>query len=275
MSNAHDRHVAYLDRVRERGRLAHAYLFYGPDSESMMQIAKDLAKVLLCPVAMYGGLASIHHGVCKECTAVDTDMHPFVVRLDLAHTLVSKKEARKDIPIDDIRELKRLFSLTTPGGGWRVAVIGQADTMSRDAGDAFLKLLEEPGERTLFILIAGQRESVSATIRSRSVSLSFGTAMPVEEKMRTTVRTALNGGIPELLALSEKVSQDALTRASAITAVISLLRAKMHAVSAGDERLKLARRLIRVLDIATILETTNVNSRLALDVMFLGAVRDV
>ena len=93
--------------------------------------------------------------------------------------------------------------------------------------------------------------------------------------MRTTVRTALNGGIPELLALSEKVSQDALTRASAIIAVISLLRAKMHAVSAGDERLRMARRLMRVLDIATILETTNVNCRLALDAMFLGAVRDV
>ena len=275
MTVRYERQLQYLQRVRERGRLAHAYLFYGPDSESIMRIAKDFAKTLVCSKSDYGGLASIPHGACKECVAVDADVHPFVVRLDLAHTLVSKKEARKDIPIGDIRELKRLFSLTIPDGGWRVAIIGQADTMSRDARDAFLKLLEEPGERTLFVLIAGQRESVPATICSRSVPLSFGTAAPVEEKMKISMRTALNSGIPELLALSEKVSQDALTRASAIIAVISLLRAKMHAVSAGDERLRMARRLTRVLDIATILETTNVNCRLALDAMFLGAVRDV
>lgn len=280
--------MKYLERVRSRGRLAHAYLFYGPDAEGMMRIAKTLVKSLRCPDYIgstsivhehrlnYGGEDSIVNGhVCGECAAVDADTHPDVVLLDLEHSLTSGKETRKKIPIDDIHELKRRFSLAAAGNAWRVAIIRQIDTMSGDAADAFLKLLEEPGAQTLFILINDSRESVAPTIWSRTVHIGFfgGDDGGADEKMRAAVRAALASGIPEALALSEEVAGDAALWTAAIRAALDMLRARMRAVPASGERVQASRRISRVLDIATIAETTNVNARLAMDAVFLESIR--
>ncbi|OGZ97160.1 MAG: hypothetical protein A3B34_02705 [Candidatus Sungbacteria bacterium RIFCSPLOWO2_01_FULL_54_21] len=274
MNSAHAPNIAYLDRVMARDRLAHAYLFCGPDGAGMMAIAKAIAKALAHPSGRDDVSIGTADDGCPVCAAIDANTYPDAILLDVTHSLTSQKEARKEIPIDDIRELKRIFSLAPAGGAWRVAIIGQADTMSWDAADAFLKLLEEPGERTLFILTVSHRESVPATIRSRTVILDFFDRPRTEEKVAALVRRAVAGGIPDVLALSEKIAGDPPVRSAAIAVVQDLLRANMHAAQTPDDRSRLARRLARVLDVATILETTNVNARLALDVLLLDSMRD-
>lgn len=273
-----ERQIRYLDRVMARGRLAHAYLFYGPDEAGMLAVAKAIAKMLCCtsvrsstPNSYVGGdvlVANAGDG-CRECAAIDAGAHYDVILLDLAHSLAPVKEKRKEIPIDDIRELKRRFSLSAPGEHWRIAIINQADTMSSEAANAFLKLLEEPGERTLFILITSARDLIAPTIASRAVPIRFAAAADSgDEKMRLAVEKALERGIPETLAFAEKVISDAAMRSRAIHAVIGFLRAKLHSAAPAD-RLRLGRHISRALELAEIIETTNVNSRLALDVMLL------
>lgn len=275
MIRGYERQITYLERVRARGRLAHAYLFYGPDRCGILAIAKSLIKGLYCP--NYGGETSLVKAGdgCRECAAVDADTHPAVILLDLEHSLTSEKETRKKIPIDDIHELRRRFSLAAAGGAWRVAIVHHADTMSEDARDAFLKLLEEPGAQTLFILITDARESVSPTIRSRAVPLGFfgGDVAGADDTMKGATRIALSSGIPEALALSERIAGDAAARTAAIRAVLDLLRARIYAARASGDRVEAARRISRVLDIAAAAETTNVNARLAMDAIFLESMR--
>ncbi|MBI4225038.1 MAG: AAA family ATPase [Candidatus Sungbacteria bacterium] len=174
----HERQVAYLERARENGKLAHAYLLYGPERVGKLAVAQEFAKRLGAEIVL----------------------------IDREHTLVSKKDERRDIPIEDIRELKRMWTLTPGNGAWRVLIINDAEHMSDQAANAFLKLLEEPGAQTVIFLIASSRDLLMPTIISRAVNISFSLVpdavlreylLGVHEKVDLLL--ALAGGRPGVL----------------------------------------------------------------------------
>lgn len=272
----HGRWMTYLDRVMARGRLGHAYLFFGPDEAGLLAAAQGVAKALICRDIKTVAAGITGHGACDACGRIDVGTHPDAVMLSTSHSLTSAKEGRKEIPIDDIRELKRRLSLAAPGDTWRVVIIHSADTMTRDAADAFLKLLEEPGARTVMVLTAPTRFSVPETIRSRAVPLSFpaAPATPIDAKVAVAARAAISGGVLELLVWSSAVAGDAAERTASAHAVMRHVRDRMLAGTAED-RVRDARRLGRMLDIVMALYATNVAPRLALDALFLTAVYDL
>jgi DNA polymerase-3 subunit delta' len=300
----HERQLTYLQKVIERGRLAHAYLFYGPERVGKFTAAKWLVKKLQCEK---GGC-----GDCSDCRLIENNSYPYVTLLDIEHTLTSEKEERKEIPIDDIRELKRIFSLTPLQGRWRIAVINQAEKLNYHAANAFLKLLEEPGSRTLFILITADKESVLPTIASRSIPIRFsplpdnaireflktrlsetalledivkfsagrpGVAVGLAEDREAFLRerhlaseigSMLKGGAPQALRLSQRISENRVLRQKAVEYLIrALLRALRE--SEAEKRGIWTESIKRVNYIADLLESANLNPRLALDVMFLAA----
>lgn len=315
----HERQMKYLDTIIERGRLAHAYLFYGPEHVGKLTVAKWLAKKLHCDK---GGCE-----VCYDCRMIGSDSHPYVTLLDTEHTLLSKKvprlegrdggtmglaKERKEIPIDDIRELKRLFALTPAGGGWRAVIINEAEKMSTEAANAFLKLLEEPGSRALFILITEDRESVLPTIASRALPMRFsplpdnairafletkvkdallredivkfaagrpGVAVGLaenkeaflrERRLAAAVGAVCRGGTLAALRLSERIAEDRVRRGKAVEYLIRALRRDLREES-SEKRGISVEKLKKVNYIAALLDTTNVNPRLALDAMFFAA----
>lgn len=168
----HERHIRYLERVLKKGRVAHAYLFTGPEGVGRRTVAKALARALVCRVspAKVGGC-----GVCAECCAVEAERHPALHILDVAHWLVppKKEESRTKISIDDIHEMRRRFSFAPRAREWRIALIDGAEAMSGDASGALLKVLEEPGERVLFLLMTAHPELVLPTIISRTEVVRF------------------------------------------------------------------------------------------------------
>ncbi len=78
-----------------------------------------------------------------------------------------------NIFIEDIREIIRNASLTTFSGGYRFFVIVQAERMTDEANQAFLKILEEPNPENIFILITEHKNMLIETIRSRGTSIYF------------------------------------------------------------------------------------------------------
>jgi DNA polymerase-3 subunit delta' len=184
--------MRYFDRVITSGRIAHAYLLHGPDRVGKRATAYAVATALVCPGFAGRGVSVADAGDgCGICRAVASGAHPDITVLDRERTLVSDKETRKAIPIEDIRELKRRFSFASVGDSWRIAIIDEVDTMSRDAQVAFLKILEEPGPRTLFFLIASSRDAVAPTIVSRAMSILFS---PVPDSILAPyVRVSLPG----------------------------------------------------------------------------------
>ena len=161
-----DRILAQLKGAMRQGRLAHAYLFLGPEGVGRASVARALAAALNCARPLPDGDAC---GDCPSCRRLNAGTHPdFLV--------ISPEEAKSQIGIEQIREFRRLTSYPPFEGGWRVALIKPAEAlnaMNDAAANALLKTLEEPPQRHLLILTAGVEADLLPTVVSRCQNLSF------------------------------------------------------------------------------------------------------
>jgi len=102
------------------------------------------------------------------------------------------------IRIDPVRALVDWLQLTAQGGGYRAALLLGADTMNRNAANALLKTLEEPGERGLLVLVADRVAALPATVRSRCQLL----VLPAGE--RAVALDWLAGRVPDPVAALDR-----------------------------------------------------------------------
>jgi DNA polymerase-3 subunit delta' len=160
--------VQLLQRSLDRGRLAHAYLFSGHDVEELERAAATLAKVLNCasPVRSKSGAAIDSCDKCDCCHRIDTANHPDV-------QWVRAESKSRIITIEQIRELLQTVNLKPTFDGYKIAVIVAADRLRQEAANAFLKTLEEPPQRTIFILLTTDVSRILETILSRCLRLNF------------------------------------------------------------------------------------------------------
>src|SRR3954469_21663499 len=156
--------VRSFDGAGRKGRLGHAYLFVGPAGVGKHTLARELARALLCETPSKALQAC---GRCAGCTLVDAGTHP-----DLSVT--ARPDDKVDLPIELIRELIEHLSLKPARGGRKVAILDDADDLSADAANAFLKTLEEPPPGSILILIGGPTpERQFSTILSRCQVVPF------------------------------------------------------------------------------------------------------
>lgn len=171
-----------LDTARQwlgsRDRFAHAWLLYGMPGIGKTAFALAGAASLLCEQPRQG----LACGQCAACGWVASGNHPDLRRVrpdavaqaegeqegaeDTA-TAESGKTASKDIRIEQVRRLSTWFNTATHRGGWRVAVIYPAQAMNHVTANALLKVLEEPPEHTLFLLVADAPAQLLPTLVSR------------------------------------------------------------------------------------------------------------
>lgn len=153
----HDRQKEILRRALVNGRVAHAYLFSGPDGIGKRLMALALARAIVC-------LEQRGCGHCQACRKIDHQNHP-----DL-HTL---EPDGNSIKIEQIRALQRDLNLKPLEAIRKICLIEQAETMTIGAANALLKTLEEPRGDTLLILLTAQPNLLLETIRSRCQPLPF------------------------------------------------------------------------------------------------------
>lgn len=153
----HERQKAILKRAQSSGRLAHAYLFEGPEGIGKRLVALALARSLFC--ATRNGC-----GECPACRKVDHQNHP-----DL-HIVEAEGNT---IKIEQIRALQRELSFRPLEGERKICVIEAAEKMNASSGNALLKTLEEPVGHALLILLTSRPDAVLPTIRSRCQRLPF------------------------------------------------------------------------------------------------------
>ena len=149
------------------GRLPHALLLHGVAGIGKQQLTKALAETLLCDTPR-GGIAC---GMCHPCQLAVAGTHPDFFQ-------VQPEEDSRAIKIDQIRLLTE-FSARTPAlGGLRIMIVTPAEAMNRNAQNALLKTLEEPGPGTLLMLVSHQPASLLATVRSRCQQWTLPTPAP-------------------------------------------------------------------------------------------------
>jgi DNA polymerase III subunit delta' len=163
-----DRVLSQLQTAWQSGRLAHAYLFLGPDGVGKASTARALAAALNCVRPRADGDAC---GECPSCRRLAAGTHPDFVVVTFTPEALEKRQPQ--IKIDQIREFRRLTNYPPLGGGWRVALIKPADAMNEEAANALLKTLEEPPAHNLLILTAASEADLLPTVVSRCQKLSF------------------------------------------------------------------------------------------------------
>lgn len=189
--------VSILRRAVENGRVAHAYLFSGPDGVGKLTAARLFAQALNCESD-----SSDPCGLCRSCDRLLRSIDPDeVVHPDLTHLVPGRwvgadgrRQASHTILIDAVRDLRNKLYSAPLEARHRVVIVHETDTMQVAAQNAFLKTLEEPLEqlRTVFILLSARPLNLLTTVRSRCQEIAFGFVGPDEIKRRLRLELGLD-----------------------------------------------------------------------------------
>ena len=236
--------------VREN-HVPHAQLFLGPAGSGKLPLALAYAQYILCP----NRTETDSCGVCPTCQKMQKLVHPdlhFVV--PTANTKKVKSNPESDLFMEEWREyviqnegyvdtsswytfldvenkqgymsvrdaasLLRKLSMKSYEGEYKIAIIWMAEKMRTDTANKLLKLLEEPPEKTVFLLIAEDAEELLATIKSRTALV----------KIPSIDLTAVEAALKTRLKCNVKQAHDAamVSEGNWITACHSVQESEEH-----------------------------------------------
>ncbi len=160
-----------------RGELHHAIILHGPSAQALREVAIGIARALNC----LQGSTGDH---CLSCQRIDRQAHPDV-------HLVEVTGERKNISVEQVRELVAEATLRPYEGRNQVFIIDRAETLSPGASNSLLKTLEEPSRDTHFILMTRSADLLLPTIRSRSQSIHVAADVAVDDELAAAMTAAL------------------------------------------------------------------------------------
>jgi len=166
-----DRVNIILSGITASQKVAPAYLFIGGDSPIKLAAALNFAKALNCEGTSPPDLT------CLSCQHIEKGVHPDIIMV---------KPETSTLKIEQIRQLKELTRYGPSQGRRQVIIIHEADALTAEAANSFLKLLEEPSDRVTFILMVNSLYNLPATIASRGQKIIFPESpVEVEDEYRT------------------------------------------------------------------------------------------
>ncbi|MBI2721883.1 MAG: DNA polymerase III subunit delta' [Bacteroidetes bacterium] len=229
-----------LLKMVNEARIPHALLFSGKEGSGNLPAAVAFAQHLYCKQPSVNGAC----GTCTSCNKVSKLIHPdlhFVFPIVKNKDVKSSSDLIKEfreiylqqpyislhdwfielnaenkqpiIPVDESNDILRKLSYTSYEGSYKIMIIWQPEKMNAEAANKLLKVLEEPTEQTIFILVSTQPDQLLPTIISRVQQIPFynctekeiSDALIVDYKVNAAVasQTAIlaNGNYGEAISL--------------------------------------------------------------------------
>lgn len=187
--------VPVLQAMVRTGRLPTTLILAGQHGTGKTSTARILAAALNCEAPTDAGDCC---GTCEACQAVQGDSSASVIEVDAASSGGVAEVAR-------IREL----CLYAQPGRWRVVLLDEAHSMSREAFNALLKILEEPPAQTVFVLVTTEPDKILPTVRSRAMAFEYRQVHPdlIAGRLQDICQTEQIPAQPDLLALLAQQSR--------------------------------------------------------------------
>jgi DNA polymerase III subunit delta' len=267
---------SHLIKSASTGRIPHAQLFVGPEGSGTLPMAIAYAQYVLCNNngdENAGGGASCNlkfetishpdlHFVYPTVTTEDVKTKPksldFIAdwRQLLAenpyaglfdwYKMLGVQNKQGEIRVEDAQEVLKSLSLKSYEGGYKIMIVWMADKMNIAASNKLLKLLEEPSDKTVFILITENEEDLIQTIRSRCQVVHFN-GLPetviaealvnraqIDAKLALKIAHQAQGNYNKALQLLHGDSDDAPFEEWFVTWVRAAFKAKGNATAIQD-----------------------------------------
>lgn len=193
----------HLTRSADLGRIPHAQLFVGPEGCGTLPMAIAYAQYILCgnqngensgsnqtcnlkfEKISHPDLHFVYPTVSTDSVKTKVKSIDFITewRLFISqnsygglfdwYAVLGVQNKQGFIRVEDAGEIVKTLSLKSYEGGYKIMIVWMAEKMNTEASNKLLKLLEEPPEKTVFILITENEEDMIQTIRSRCQVLNF------------------------------------------------------------------------------------------------------
>ena len=159
-----------LDSIKTN-KIPNAWLFHGPLGIGKASLALNLAKVL----------SNINFSKFADVSNIsEEDIRNLQGPININNVFHCKKRwddkkklFQKYISIDDIRDLSKRFSLSSTDNSYKVCIVDTTEDLNISASNSLLKILEEPPNKTLFILVSNNQQAILPTILSRCQKIGF------------------------------------------------------------------------------------------------------
>ena len=266
----------HLTRSANLGRIPHAQLFVGPEGSGTLPMAIAYAQYILCNnqngensganEACNIKFQKISHPdlhfvyptvsteeVKKNPKSLDFigDWRKFIAQNPYGglfdwYSLLGVQNKQGEIRVDDAQEILKALALKSYEGGYKIMIVWMADKLNIAASNKLLKLLEEPPEKTVFILISENEEDIIQTIRSRCQILNFNglseqviaealvSREQTEPKLATKIAHQAQGNYNKALHLLQDDDEEFPFEKWFVTWVRAAFRAKGNAAAISD-----------------------------------------
>jgi DNA polymerase-3 subunit delta' len=265
----------HLTSSADKGRIAHAQLFVGPEGSGKLMTALTYAQYVLCG-NKNGENYPVESACNLKCQAIThPDMHfafpvsnsdkvkshaisdnyisewrnflkeqPYGNLFDWYQSIgIEKKQGQ--IGVDEAHNIVKKLTLKPYEGGYKVMIIWMAEALNTPASNKLLKLIEEPPEKTLFILITENLDQILQTIKSRCQIVQFSKLTQekiknsliqnrLNDKEATIIAHESDGNYNKALDLMNQDSEDLIFEKWFVEWVRTAFRAKGNKAAIHD-----------------------------------------
>lgn len=237
----------------------HALLFSGSDVMGKKEAAINLARYLFHENPADFMECTRRAASCKSCALVLSKTHPDFTEID-----------ELPISISQIRKLKERFAESPFLALWKVAILPDVEKMTPEAANCFLKVLEEPRGKALFMLFAKSRSSVLPTLASRTLEIRFPVKNALSHPsqnvaMSDAIRIFENGSLVEKFTFAKMYSLK--NKGEVLALLDEWLMYLRQKVLEGEEKTQIGKKIFKL---KQIFSTTNANPQLLLEELFLN-----